>query len=81
MRDVALALALARCDAAAAVAASGGGGSLAAYEELRAAAALLEAHRVGPALLVEVHGAMEVSMVTGVASDEGSGQCTTPSWC
>ncbi len=68
---MALALALAHCDAAAAAAATGGGGgSLAAYEELRAAAALLEAHRVGTALLTEVHGAMEVS----VGADERSGQ-------
>lgn len=60
-RDVAFAVALARCDVAAAVAAvPGGGGSLAAYEELRAAARLLEEHRVGPTLLAEVLGAIEV---------------------
>jgi len=60
-RDVALAVALARCDAAAAAAtALGGGGSLAAYEELCAASRLLATHRVGPTLLAEVQGAMQV---------------------
>ena len=59
-RDVALAVALTRCDVAAAAAGPGGGGSLAAYDELRAASRLLEAHRVGPTLLAEVHGAIEV---------------------
>ena len=77
-RDVALALALARCDAAAEAAAAtsgGGGGSLAAYEQLRAAAALLETHRVGTALLAEVHGAMEVSAGTLGPADDARGQC------
>ena len=60
-RDVALAVALARCDAAAtAAAAPGGGGSLAAYDELRAASRLMATHRVGPTLLAEVQGAMQV---------------------
>ena len=74
-RDVALALALARCDAAAEAAAAGSDGSLGAYEELRAAAALLEAHRVGPALLAEVHGAMEVRWAPIICGSCGRCYC------
>ena len=58
--DVALAVALARCGVAADAAAEGDAGGLRAFQQLELAAALLQEHRVAPALASEILGAAEV---------------------
>lgn len=49
-----------RCGVAAGAAAEGDRGALRAFQELEEAAALLQEHRVAPALALEIRGAAEV---------------------
>ena len=67
--DVALSVALARCNTAAAAVAEGDSGALRAFQELEAAAQLLGTHGVAPALVAEIQGAIEVCLAMGPSNE------------
>lgn len=67
--DVALSVALARCNTAAAAVAEGDSGALRAFQELEAAAQLLGTHSVAPALVAEIQGAIEVCLAIGPSNE------------